>query len=182
MISPGWYAVETKSNQEFTVDRILRVKGYEVLLPSYETHSTGRALKRALFPGYLFCRIGANTSANVVTSPGVRRLVGFGGKYLPVDLVEIASLRVVVESSVLRTPALYIPGGCRVRISSGPLAGACGVMEEGSYSRKFAVSIALLQRSVLVQLDDTTDVTLLEDRSRIAGPLEERVAMALCRQ
>ena len=87
MISPGWYAVETKSNQEFTVDRILRVKGYEVLLPSYETHSTGRALKRALFPGYLFCRIGANTSANVVTSPGVRRLDRYAkrnGDFVPV--------------------------------------------------------------------------------------------------
>jgi transcription antitermination factor NusG len=81
--------------------------------------------------------------------PGVLNVVSNGKIPVPIDEVEIESLRVLVDSKLPIGPHPYLKAGDRVAISNGPLAGATGYIMQTDQKR-LIVSITLLQRSVAV--------------------------------
>jgi transcriptional antiterminator NusG len=147
-----WFAVRVKSNRENIVFTHLSMRGYETLLPRYALPSTERARvkQRALFPGYVFCRFDISERLPVLMLPAVVHIVGIGRTPVPIEDEEIESLRLTLDSRLPVHPVDYIVGEC-VRITSGPLVGAIGVVT-GSKKQQFVVSITLLQRSIAVKL------------------------------
>jgi transcription antitermination factor NusG len=176
----AWYALHVRTRFEQECGKILVEKGYEIFRPTYFVRTGYRSveLEKSLFPGYLLCRMMPDVGGRLVTTPGVLRIVGYGGKAAPIDDAEVAALRRITASSVAKMPWRFVPVGCRVRIDSGPLAGTEGFLESVD-GRKIVVSIMLLQRSVAAVLDSSTIVTPLPSGDSPLLHGDARLAVAL---
>ena len=136
---------------------LLTHKGYECFLPTYTKRQSVR--RRVvdkdipLFPGYLFCRTTAQTTAKLITTPAVIGIVSFAGQIAFVSNREIADLQLVISSGLPREPLPHLLPGARVRVLNGPLEGAEGVVDMLDRKGRFVVSLSLLQRSVAVVFD-----------------------------
>jgi len=102
-----WYAVETQPRVEKAVCSVLRNKGYELFLPLYQSRRRWsdriKELELALFPGYLFCRLSAGQrTLPLLTTPGVRRIVGVGRTPVPIPDEEIAAVQAIMRSGCWR--------------------------------------------------------------------------------
>ena len=164
-ISP-WFALQTKPRNEKQVERLLTQKGYECLLPTYRQKRRWSdrtiELELPLFPMYVFCRFNSFVLGKAVSTPGVIRIVGFGGEPAEIGAKEIEALQLLAQSSLLREPWAYIPDGTLVRVETGPLAGAQGFFCSSESRGRLIISVALLQRSVAVQLDKNVAVSVIE--------------------
>ena len=152
-----WFALRVRSNFESSSVRHLRQRGYETFFPTYTFKSRWsdriKTSERALFPGYLFCRLDPTDRLPVLTVPGVVRLVGFDKKPVTIPDCEIDAVRRVVESGLRVSPWPFLHTGQRVLIERGPLANVEGVLTEFKREFRIVVSISLLQRSVAAELD-----------------------------
>jgi transcription antitermination factor NusG len=138
---------------EHQVATILRSKGYEEFLPTSNSRKRRTTHDTPLFPGYLFCRIVPNAQGLIVSTPGVIRIVSFGGKAAPIDPEEIHSIQLVVKSGA---PTQASPGfhpGELVRIEDGPLRGAVGTLISVRKPHRLAVSITMMMRTVIAEVD-----------------------------
>ena len=163
-----WFALQTKAKCEWTALEYLTFKGYECLLPSYRQKRqwADRVVEKELplFPSYLFCRFNLHNPAGigrVVATPGVWRIVSFGGKPAAVFDHEIHALAKIMATEGSREPWTYTPVGVRIRIDNGPLAGIEGIRLPNGGNGKLVLSVGLLQRSVAVTLSQNTIVTVL---------------------
>ncbi len=129
-----WYAVHTKPNAEYRAARLLREKGLEVFFPQVRSWKPRRGYRtEPLFPGYLFVRADWEqvSITTVVWTPGVHRVVGFGGRPAVVPAEAIVYIRQQAErldaEGGLR-PHRFRPGE-RVRFVAGPFQGLEAVFE-----------------------------------------------------
>lgn len=128
---------------EWAALKCLISKGYECLLPSYrqKRQRADRVVEKELplFPSYLFCRFDLQNRVGlgrVVSTPGVRRIVSFGGEPAAVVDHEIEALVKLMATEMPREPWRYIPFGVRLRIDIGPLAGVEGIRQPNGSNRK----------------------------------------------
>ena len=88
-----------------------------------------------------------------MTTPGVVYIVGNGKIPLPIDDTEIDALQAVIRSGLLIEPAPFLNIGNRVSIFEGPLRGLDGILIDVKSSARLVLSVALLRRSVRVEVD-----------------------------
>jgi transcription antitermination factor NusG len=152
-----WYALAVKPRHDKAVSRTLGNKGYETLVPVYrKRHKYAARLKETelpLFPGYVFCRFNPLAKLPVLTTPGVVRILGAGQLPIPVDETEIASLQTALKTGLAVQPLAFLQTGQRVRITEGSLAGIEGIIMSLKPCLRLVLSITLLRRSVLVEVD-----------------------------
>jgi len=148
-----WFALQVKSRTEYQVATILRTKGYEEFLPARNATKKGFAPQVPLFPGYVFCRMNPHAHGLVVTTPGVIRIVGFGGRPVPIDPEEIHSIQLIVKSGVPTCVLRGLHPGDKVCITEGPLQGAIGVLTSIRGQRRFVVSLEMMMRTVTVEVN-----------------------------
>jgi transcription antitermination factor NusG len=157
-----WFAVQVKPQHENSVAMQLAYKGQDVLLPKGDQQKiwSDRKVKtrRPLFPGYVFCRINQSTYSTVLNTPGVFRVVHFGGKPYPVSEEEMVSLRRLIDSGRQLSPTPYVTAGQKVLVTQGPLIGAIGIVERVQKRNRLIISVELVMRSVAV------DINVLEVR------------------
>jgi transcription antitermination factor NusG len=152
-----WFALGVMARHEKIVSQVLRYKGYDTFLPSYvRRHQYGRRTREfelPLFPGYLFCRLDPFDRLPILTTPGVLRLIGAGRVPVAVADDEILSLQKAVDVGVSMMPYPYWQTGQKGRISFGPLAGIEGIVMNARHPLRLVLSVRLLQRSVLLEID-----------------------------
>jgi transcription antitermination factor NusG len=158
--SPGpqqWFALVVKPRFDKAVARALEMKGYETLLPLYKkTHKYGarsRSSELPLFPGYVCCRFDVRSRLPILTTPGVIQVIRAGNMPIPVSDGEIHSLQTAIGAGVPIQPYAFISDGERVRITSGVLAGVEGIVLKSKPSLRLVLSVTLLQRSVILEID-----------------------------
>jgi transcription antitermination factor NusG len=136
---------------------ILRGKGYREFLPLYSTKRRWsdrvKQLELPLFPGYLFCQFDANNRLPILTTPGVIAIIGIGKTPVAVPYEELAAVQTVVRSGLNAMPWPCLTVGSRVSIERGPLSGLEGIALDVDKKYRLVVSVALLQRSVAVEID-----------------------------
>ena len=147
-----WFALQVRTRMEPQVSTILRAKGYEEFLPTYTVKSRPFA-PQALFPGYLFCRITPQACGLLVTTPGVIRVVQFGGKPAPIDPDEIYSIQLLVNSGAPLCAWDGLEVGNKVRIEQGPLRGAMGILTSFRSKQRLIITITLMMRTVSAEVD-----------------------------
>ncbi len=156
-IPKDWFAVQVWTGREAPCAAQLRARGYEVFLPVYHEQRRWsdriKKIERALFAGYVFCRMTPVVAAKVVTTPGVIRIVGDREGPLPVRADEIEAIQRIIETRRDAEPWQYLQAGERVRLETGPLRGTEGVVLTVRNRRRLVVSVSLLQRSVAVEID-----------------------------
>jgi transcription antitermination factor NusG len=154
---PRWYAAYTRSRHEKSVADILQRKQVETFLPLYETvrrwKNGDHRIQLPLFPGYAFVRIALRDRLHVLKVPGVARLVGFDGTPAPLDDEDIERLRGALSAGLRAAPHPYLTVGRRVRITAGPLAGREGILVRRKGAAHVVLSIDLIQRSILVDVE-----------------------------
>lgn len=152
----SWFALNTKLRYEEFVAKHLGSKGYEILLPVYQSRRRWsdrvKKVELPLFPGYLFCRFDSQDRLPILTTPGMIQIVGFGKTPVPVDDAEIAAIQRAVSSGLAKEPWPYLRLGERVRVECGALRGVEGILLNIKGSHRLILSVTLLQRSVAVEV------------------------------
>lgn len=152
-----WFAVQVWTGREHISAEHLRIRGYDVFLPCHAERRRWsdriKVVHRALFTGYVFCRIRMETREKVVTAPGVLRIVGDGRGPLPVSTDEISAIRRIVDSGVAAEPCPFPQVGQEIQIQSGPFKGLVGTIQIVRNRHRLVVSVSLLRRSIAVEID-----------------------------
>jgi len=152
-----WFALVVKPRFDKAVGRTLEAKGYPTLVPTYRKYHTygprSKVTELPLFPGYVCCRFDIQSSLPVLSTPGVIRVVGTRSVPAPLSEIEINSLQTAMRAHVSVQPFPFVNAGQRVRITSGVLSGIEGIVLGPKPKLRLIVSISLLQRSVLLEID-----------------------------
>jgi transcription antitermination factor NusG len=83
----------------------------------------------------------------------VIRVLGIGSMPMPLSDVEIHSLQAAIKSQLPVQPFPFLNAGQRIRINSGALAGVEGIVLAPKPKLRVVLSVTLLQRSVLLEID-----------------------------
>ena len=153
LLEGQWFALQVRTRTENQVATILRGKGYEEFLPTHTVKRKNLSLQAPLFPGYIFCRVKAYSYGLIVTTPGVIRIVEFGGKPAPIDPEEIQSLQLITNARVPICVWKGLTVGDQVRIEKGPLSGAVGILTSLRPNQRLLVSISLMMRTVVAEIE-----------------------------
>ncbi len=168
-----WFALQVRLRHETGVAAHLRGLGYEEFLPLCKSRTRWsdrvKKLDTPLFPGYLFCRFDPLRRLPILKTPGVIQVLGYSHQPIPVDETEIEAIQALVSSGIPSEPWPYLEIGEKVGIESGPLRGREGVLVEFKGSRRLILSIALLQRSVAVEID----AALVRPQRELSAPRTE---------
>jgi transcription antitermination factor NusG len=153
-----WYALQIQSRLANIASTALRGKGYDEFLPVYSARRRWsdrvKQIELPLFPGYLFCRFDPqDRTLPILSTPGVIGIVGAGKTPVPVADHEIEAVRLVIRSGLAAQPWPYLGVGSRIYMEAGPLAGLEGNITNTDKVCRVVVSVALLQRSVAVEID-----------------------------
>jgi transcription antitermination factor NusG len=154
------------------------------LLPLYKSvrkwSDRVKELEQPLFPGYLFCKFDFQERRPIVTTPGVLQIVGYGRTAIPVSDHEIQALQLAVSSGIPRQPWPYLEVGQRVRVIYGTLTGLEGILVNIKGNHRVVLSVALLQRSVAMEVETSWLLPVEEDSregisQRILRPIRVEV-------
>jgi transcription antitermination factor NusG len=152
-----WFALNVAPRHEKRVSYQLEQKGYETFLPCYRRrHQYAgriREFQLPLFPGYLFCRTDPKVRLPILTTPGVLHFLGSGNVPDPVSEDEIKALQVAALAGIPMEPHSYWQKGQKGRIVSGPLRGLEGLVVDSNKRLRLILSITLIHRSVLLEID-----------------------------
>lgn len=154
---PRWYALSVKPRHDKAVVHTLEMKGYRTFLPTYKKRhkyaSRWKETELPLFPGYVFCHLNALARLPILVTPGVIQILGTGRMPIPIEEPEIVSLQNAVFAGVALRPHPFVQAGQKVRITEGSLAGVEGTVISSKQGVRLVLSITLLQRSVLLEID-----------------------------
>ena len=180
-----WYAAYTSSRHEKTVAEHLRQREVECFLPIYETvrrWNNGRhRVQLPLFPSYVFVRMGVRDRLRVLQVPGLAQLVTFQGAPAALPDLEIETLRNALAAGLPAQPYRYLNVGSKVEICRGPLQGMRGILLRHQGQFRVVLSVEMIMRSIVVEVEALDVVTLDRKDSRLvlASPREaERIASA----
>jgi transcription antitermination factor NusG len=161
-----WLALQVHTRAEASSAAFLTETGYEVLVPRKQSchRCYLKCRGEPLLPGYILCRLDLKNNWQIVRTPGVLKIVSFGSAVVPVEDDEVQALRLADKTDRCRQAGPLITTGDRVAVTSGPLAGTVGrYLRNGSHGC-IALSIELLRRSIIVQLQ-SDNVVIMDDRS-----------------
>lgn len=153
----NWYALFTRHQHEKSVAHALTLKGFNVYLPLCRALRRWRDREKQLwlplFTCYIFLCEGMDRQLQVLTTPGLLRVVGLGGRPAIVPPDQLDAVRRMVESPVRVEPHLFLSNGDRVRVISGPLFGLEGILTRTKTVTRLVISMEMLGRSAAVEID-----------------------------
>jgi transcription antitermination factor NusG len=153
-----WYAVSVRPRHEKLVTRYLGHQGLDCFFPVYRSvrrwKDRRKELDMALFPGYVFVNLSPPTRLRVLRAPGVLRFVMFQGQPVAVPDSEIRALESGISAGLQPQPHPYLRQGTKVRVKRGPLLDAEGIMIRRKDRFRLVLSINLIMRSVVFEVDE----------------------------
>ena len=153
----AWYAINVRSRSEWMVAEGLRAKGYDPFLPTYKSrrHWSDRikVSELPLFSGYLFCQFDIQQRLPILKTPGVKSIVGSGRNPESIQRTEIEAIQNLVKSGLSYKPYPYVTVGQLVRVEQGSLCGLVGLIKVVKHETRLIISVSLLMRSVLVEIN-----------------------------
>jgi len=154
---PAWHALYTRHQHEKTVHQILTTKGFETLLPLYQTarrwKDRTKVLSLPLFPCYVFLKGGLERRLDIMTTPGIHALVSSAGQPVAISPNEIDAIRRAVESGLHVEPHPLLNCGERVIVKAGPMAGVQGILVRKKNLYRLVLSVPILGKAAAVEVD-----------------------------
>jgi len=171
---PYWYAIQTRSRHEKVVRDQFEAKSITHLLPLWRKRSIWKDRVKLvdvpLFSGYLFGYFALQDKIAVLETVGVARLVGINGRPVPIPDEQITAVRTMMEHRLPCSPHPYLVEGMRVRIKSGLLAGAEGILIAKKQRHRLVISLDVIHQAVAVDVD-SAEVEPLESRPQEVSKL-----------
>lgn len=124
----SWFLAQVKPNSHAIAERNLSRQGFETFLPMQEEtcRARGRFVSRLrpMFPGYVFVlfELARGHSRAVNSTPGLTRLVSFGGRPQPVPGDLVHHLRARCDDAGCFQTGTRLKPGDHVAVTSGPFA------------------------------------------------------------
>ena len=151
-----WAALTVKPQHEQVSARALNLRGVESYAPFFSERRRWsdrfKVVNVPLFPGYVFARFEKNQRTSALQCRGVHSIVQFGSEPALIPDSDIESIRLLIASSVYLEPWEGLIPGDKIRIDSGPLAGAIGVFVSHKGRSCLAISLDILGRSDIATL------------------------------
>jgi transcriptional antiterminator RfaH len=151
-----WYVVYSKPHKEEQAQFHLRTKGLEVFFPRLDLVRVAEKRKRIipLFPNYLFVRFHLPTEFHyVIWSPGVKRLVSFSDRPIPLDERVVTFLKQQTDGHGLIKAHSQLRVGQEVEIRGGPFDGLIAIIQDPPDARgRVKILLKLLSRQISVKL------------------------------
>ena len=155
-IQRDWYVVYSKPHKEEQAQFHLRKKGLDVFFPRLDLARLVEKRKRIipLFPNYLFVRVHLQTESHyVVWSPGVKRIVSFGERPVPIDERVVNFLQEQATGDGVIKARSQLHPGQEVEIRGGPFDGLLGIIQDPPDERgRVKILLKLLSRQISVKL------------------------------
>jgi len=150
----NWYLIHTKIRQESVALENLERQGFECFLPLIRVEKLRRGnlqvVQEALFPRYLFIRLGTGMESQswtpIRSTTGVSRLVTFGHIPAKIDDDLVADMRAHTESSdvVLR----HFEPGEQVVVTQGPFVGVEAIYQMVNAEGRVMLLLNILSKQV----------------------------------
>jgi transcription antitermination factor NusG len=152
----GWFAVFSMPKHEKRVSAHCEQRRIECFLPLYKVRHRWKNrctvdLELPLFPNYLFVRIAPRHRVRVLEVPGVVSIVSSAGQLLPLPEEYVTALKDGLQVHNIE-PHANLEVGELVRIMTGPLAGAEGILERRKNDFRVVLRLEMLARSVSVEV------------------------------
>jgi len=151
-----WYAFYTKPHQEFKAQQQFESAGIDYYLPVIKTVRQWRDRKKKilepLFKSYIFVYANEKERLCALQQSSIVRTVCFNGKPSIIPDYQIENLKIMLNENPEVFVVNKIEAGESVKIIDGPFKGIVGKIKIVSKEKWLAVSVDLLQRSVLVRL------------------------------
>jgi transcription antitermination factor NusG len=151
-----WYALQTKPRQEFKAEKQLKKLNIENYLPVIvKKHKWSDRVKEIFEPiirGYIFIKSNESERLAALEQISITKCLFDQGKPAVIPEWQIENLMKMlrVESEYFVYEGLVV--GTKVEIVEGPFSGVIGVIQSTSEKRMFAVSLELLNRTVIAHL------------------------------
>jgi transcription antitermination factor NusG len=153
----AWCALYTRHQHEKSVAWELSVKGFEVLLPLYDSMRRWKDRKKLislpLFPRYVFVRGVLTRRLQAVTTPGVHMIVCTGDHVAVVREEEIEAIQKVIRGAYRVEPHPFLKCGVRVRVKRGALEGVEGILLRKKNLCRLVLSVDMMAQSIAVEID-----------------------------
>jgi transcription antitermination factor NusG len=156
MDQSAWNVLHVVSNHEKRVAQHLAVRSVEYYLPLYSERVkwTDRSVvtERPLFSGYVFVRSLLQNRLNILSTPGVLRVLGDGERDM-VSAEELDKIREGLASGLLLRPHANVSVGTRVRVRDGVFGGVEGVVTELRKQCRVVISLSVVCQCFSLQLE-----------------------------
>jgi transcription antitermination factor NusG len=163
--SKHWFALYTKPRNEFKAAKQLEAVGVEYYLPTITkiSHWSDRKKKitEPVLRGYIFILSNERERIQSLEQPSIVRCISERGKPARIPQWQIDNLKRMLETdSEFHIKEGLVPG-VKVKITDGPFQGVIGVVQEAGAGRTIAVSIELLNRSVIAHLPNESIIEIV---------------------
>lgn len=155
--APGdlrWFVCHCKPRCEKKFAALLAAEKFEHYLPLIESVKRyGTQTKRftkPLFPGYVFAQFALENKSRIYQQDLLARVIPVTDEAL--FLRQMADVRTIVASGLELSLRPLIHKGTRVRVTSGPLWGLVGIVDDPSNPQGIIVTVDVLQQGLLVRM------------------------------
>ena len=152
-----WIAVYTKPRHEKKVENELLKKGFEVYLPILKERRKWSDRKKwvefTMFRFYVFVRTKIKNTLFVLQTPGVVKVIKFGGEVAIVQNKSIEAIKLMIEGGYNPEPLDYFVKGDPVEVNDGPLKGLVGEVIRLDKNDRLVVRVDAIQHSVSIQIN-----------------------------
>jgi transcriptional antiterminator RfaH len=154
----NWYLIHSKIRQERIALENLELQGFECFLPLIRAEKLRRGtlqvVQEALFPRYLFIRLGTGLASQswspIRSTLGVSRLVTFGQTPAKIDQDLIDQLRVKSESADVQLR--HFEPGEAVVVTDGPFVGLEAIYQTADGEGRVMVLLNILSKPVKMRV------------------------------
>jgi len=161
-----WYALYTRPRSEFKAASQLSNIKVEYYLPQItvlrQWSDRKKKVREPLIKSYIFIKANEKERLLAVEEQAIIRCLFYRGKPASIPEFEIENLRNFVKEEYEYKVINEIVKGSKIKITEGPMAGVEGVVINEDDNKAIAVSIEILNRTVITYIKDTSILELLK--------------------
>lgn len=150
----AWFVCHTKPRCEKKFSALLKAEGFEHYLPLVESvkryGSQTKRFTKPLFPGYVFARVVLEKKARIYQQDLLARVIPV--THEAAFLQQMETVRTLIASGVELTVRPLLQRGTRVRVTSGPLWGVEGVVDDPADPKGIIVAVDVLRQGLHVRI------------------------------
>lgn len=151
-----WLVLRTRSRHESSVENCLQQKQITAYLPKRREIRRWKGKKKLvempLFPGYVFVRPRAEQYETMRYIRGSCGLVLAGSQPATMGENELEAVKILVDSGATLAVVHELIPGQKVKVVSGPLAGAQGELVRVKCGERLVINAQVLNTSVSVEV------------------------------
>lgn len=163
----AWFALYTKPRSEFKAAEQIEEIGVEYYLPTItrirQWSDRKKKITEPLLRGYIFIFADERERVISLETQSVVKCIFDGGRPARIPQWQIDNLRTMLATRSEFFVQEGLTRGTKVRITDGPFIGVIGIVQDTVNGKEIAVSIDLLNRSVIAHLPKESIFELIKE-------------------